>query len=200
MPYNTAAIPPPEKPTGESRVPQTRIKKIIQQDEDIQLCSKGAVFALAIASEMFVRYLTQQAQNVVKSERRPRRNLQYRDMAAAVARIDNLEFLSDVIPRTTTFRDYKKKKAMKDAAPPAQVPGQTTLDDSMQRENGLDDTQEDLEETLEEVEASDQGREETSELTDLEEVPNGTHVNGRQHTEEATDSDADMAMEEETSP
>lgn len=28
-----------------------------------------------------------------------------------MARIDNLEFLSDVIPRTTTFKEYKAKKA-----------------------------------------------------------------------------------------
>ncbi len=120
-------------------------------------------------------------------------------IAAAVSRIDNLEFLSDVVPRTTTFKDYKQKKAKKDAAP-APSSGQTTLGDSMQRENGLDDTQEDLEETLEEVEASEQGQEETSELTDLEEVPNGTHVNGAQPADDGVDSDADMAMDEETSP
>lgn len=44
--------------------------------------------------------------------------------ANAVARIDNLEFLSDVIPRTTTFREYKERKARLIEPLPN---GQTTL-------------------------------------------------------------------------
>lgn len=44
--------------------------------------------------------------------------------ANAVARIDNLEFLSDVIPRTTTFKEYKEKKARLVGPLPN---GQTTL-------------------------------------------------------------------------
>ena len=49
-----------------------------------------------------------------------------------MARIDNLQFLEDVIPRTTTYREYKAKKASKAAT---QVPqplqnGQTTIDGS----------------------------------------------------------------------
>ena len=44
--------------------------------------------------------------------------------ANAVARIDNLEFLSDVIPRTTTFREYKERKARLVEPLPN---GQTTL-------------------------------------------------------------------------
>lgn len=45
-----------------------------------------------------------------------------------MARIDNLEFLSDVIPRTQTYKLYKEKKA-KEAANGASIePGQTTLD------------------------------------------------------------------------
>lgn len=50
--------------------------------------------------------------------------------ANAVARIDNLEFLSDVVPRTITYREYKEKasaRAAKKKARPLQ-PGQTTLD------------------------------------------------------------------------
>lgn len=31
--------------------------------------------------------------------------------ATAVSRIDNLEFLADVIPRTTTYKQFKEKKA-----------------------------------------------------------------------------------------
>ncbi|KAI4114757.1 MAG: hypothetical protein LQ345_004516 [Seirophora villosa] len=80
--------------------------------------------------EMFIRYLAEQAMNVVKSERKPRRNIQYKDLAGAVSRIDNLEFLADVIPKTTTYREYKEKKA-RTARPHARLSsGQLTLDNS----------------------------------------------------------------------
>lgn len=47
-----------------------------------------------------------------------------------MSRIDNLEFLSDVIPKTTTVREYKEKKA-KTIRPNARLSsGQTTLDSS----------------------------------------------------------------------
>ena len=48
--------------------------------------------------------------------------------ANAVARIDNLEFLSDVIPRTTTFKEYKEKKARAARIDGPLQNGQTTLD------------------------------------------------------------------------
>lgn len=45
-----------------------------------------------------------------------------------MARIDNLEFLSDVIPRTTTFKEYKEKKARAAGIDGPLPNGQTTLD------------------------------------------------------------------------
>lgn len=38
------------------------------------------------------------------------------DLATAVSRIDNLEFLSDVVPKTQTYRQYKADKAQEDAS------------------------------------------------------------------------------------
>lgn len=105
-----------------------RVKKIIHADDEISACSNNAAFAVAVATEMFIQHMVEQAHNVVKSERRPRRNIQYKDIgehrlgvrvnvvtnvlpAHAVARIDNLEFLTDVVPQTTTYRAYAEKKA-----------------------------------------------------------------------------------------
>jgi DNA polymerase epsilon subunit 4 len=115
MPYNNAPIAPPEEVTGTSRIPLARVKKIIAQDEDIAQCSNSAAFAISVATEIFLRHLTEQAHNVVKSERKPRRNIAYKDIATAVSRIDNLEFLSDVVPRTQTYRQYKAEKAQEEA-------------------------------------------------------------------------------------
>ncbi|KAI4205765.1 MAG: hypothetical protein LQ350_000262 [Teloschistes chrysophthalmus] len=130
MPYNNAAIPPSEEITGSASLPLARVKRILALDEDIHQCSNNGAFVITVATELFIRYLAEQAMNVVKTEKKPRRNIQYKDLANAVTRIDNLEFLSDVIPKTTTFREFKEKKSrtVKPNAP--LLSGQTTLDQS----------------------------------------------------------------------
>lgn len=57
-----------------------RVKKIISQDDDISNCSNNAAFVITVATEMFLQHLVEQSHNVVKSERKPRRNIQYRDV------------------------------------------------------------------------------------------------------------------------
>ncbi|KAJ5098724.1 hypothetical protein N7532_005725 [Penicillium argentinense] len=113
--------------TGQSALPISRIKKIIQLDEDIVQCSSNATFAIAMATEMFIQYLAEQGHNVVKSERKPRKTVQYKDLAAAVSHTDNLEFLSDVIPKTTTYKQFKEKKAKETAKQGEMEKGQRTL-------------------------------------------------------------------------
>ncbi|PGH05583.1 hypothetical protein AJ79_06750 [Helicocarpus griseus UAMH5409] len=137
MPYNTSAIPPPEEISGHAALPLARIKKIIRLDEDIAQCSNNAAFVIAVATEMFIRYLAEQGHNVVKSERKPRRNIQYRDLATAVSRIDNLEFLSDVIPKTTTYKQFKEKRAKETANGAGVSKSQRTLNGARARENGM---------------------------------------------------------------
>ncbi|KAL8759767.1 MAG: hypothetical protein Q9184_003522 [Pyrenodesmia sp. 2 TL-2023] len=130
MPYNNAAIPPTDEVTGSASLPLARVKRILALDEDIHQCSNNGAFVITVATELFIRYLAEQAMNVVKSERKPRRNIQYKDLAGAVSRIENLEFLADVIPKTTTVREYREKKA-KSGKPNARLSsGQTTLDNS----------------------------------------------------------------------
>ncbi|GES64718.1 histone-like transcription factor [Aspergillus terreus] len=126
-PKSAPESPPSDEITGQSALPISRIKKIIQLDEDIVQCSSNATFVIAIATEMFIQYLTEQGHNVVKSERKPRKTIQYKDLAAAVSRIDNLEFLADVIPKTTTYKQFKEKRA-KEVSKEAEVEkGQRTL-------------------------------------------------------------------------
>lgn len=50
-------------------------------------------------------------------------------LATAISHIDNLEFLSDVVPKTTTYKQYKEKKA-KEAAQGGLEKGQRTLNGS----------------------------------------------------------------------
>ncbi|TVY84295.1 DNA polymerase epsilon subunit C [Lachnellula suecica] len=121
MPYNTTAIPPRREATGTAQLPLSRVRKMIMQDQEI--------------AEMFIQYIAEQGHNVVKSEKKPRRNIQYRDLSRAVQTLDNLEFLVDVVPRTVPFKEIKAKKtsAPKNSAVNGEgsgsvEAGQTTLD------------------------------------------------------------------------
>ncbi|KAF2488127.1 histone-fold-containing protein, partial [Neohortaea acidophila] len=111
MPYNTTPITPAKETTGSASLPLARVKKIIASDPDVSNCSNNAAFMITVAAEMFIQHLVEQSYNVVKSERKPRRNIQYRDVANAVARAENLEFLTDVVPKTMTWKQYKQKQA-----------------------------------------------------------------------------------------
>ncbi|KAJ5653784.1 Histone-fold [Penicillium lividum] len=117
----------PDEITGQSALPISRIKKIVMLDDDVAQCSNNATFVIAMATEMFIQYLAEQGHNVVKSERKPRKTVQYKDLATAVSHIDNLEFLSDVIPKTTTYKQFKEKKAKEAGAPGELEKGQRTL-------------------------------------------------------------------------
>jgi len=97
---------------GQAQLPLSRVKKIIALDSDVSMCSNNAAFVITLATEMFIQYMAEQGYNVVKSEKKPRRNIQYRDLANAVARLDNLEFLSDIVPRTVPYKQVKEKKAL----------------------------------------------------------------------------------------
>ena len=63
---------------------------------------------------MMIQHLAVTTHNVVKAERKPRRNIQYRDVSGAVSKTDNLEFLVDVVPKTTQYGVYKKRKAQEE--------------------------------------------------------------------------------------
>lgn len=92
---------------------------------------------LTILQENFIRYLAEQSHNVVKSERKPRKTLAYKDIgesfsrtivarpnnlqATAISRIDNLEFLSDTVPKTKTYRQFREEKAQEAAAKAAEA-------------------------------------------------------------------------------
>lgn len=114
------------------------MQKIIQADPERITTSKNAAFAIALATEMFIQHLAQTTHNVVKAERKPRRNIQYRDVSSAIAKTDNLEFLVDVAPKTSTWGTVKKKleekekedakKKDKDGQKDGVVNGQKTSD------------------------------------------------------------------------
>ncbi|KAH7327962.1 histone-fold-containing protein [Stachybotrys elegans] len=126
MPYNTSAIPPRKEPTGQNQLPLSRVKKIIAQDPDVNMCSNNAVFVITLAAELFIQHLADEAHTQTKLERKPRRNIQYKDVANAVSHQDHLEFLEDIVPKTVPM---KKVKAIATATQ-ARLRGEKTTDDA----------------------------------------------------------------------
>ncbi|KAI0185797.1 hypothetical protein EV127DRAFT_502155 [Xylaria flabelliformis] len=126
MPYNTTAIPPRKEVTGQAQLPLSRVKKVIAQDQDINICSNNAAFVITLATEMFIQYLAGEGLNMAKLERKPRRNIQYKDLGTclltytspnlthhpnAVSHHDNLQFLEDIIPKTVPYKQIKAHAA-----------------------------------------------------------------------------------------
>ncbi|KAG9203850.1 hypothetical protein G6514_002011 [Epicoccum nigrum] len=111
MPYNNTPIAPSKEVTGHVSLPLARVQKIITSDPERLTVTKNASFAIALATEMLIQHLAITTHNVVKAERKPRRNIQYRDVSGAVSKTDNLEFLVDVVPKTVAFGQWKKRKA-----------------------------------------------------------------------------------------
>lgn len=94
--------------------------------------------------EMFVQHLADESHTQAKLERKPRRNIQYKDvgmfssqlslpsatcvltpsLANAISHQDNLEFLEDVVPKTVP---YKKVKAAASATQ-ARLRGEKTAE------------------------------------------------------------------------
>ncbi|KAJ4332040.1 hypothetical protein N0V95_009755 [Ascochyta clinopodiicola] len=111
MPYNNTPIAPSKEVTGHVSLPLARVQKIINADPERLTVTKNASFAIALATEMMIQHLATTTHHVVKTERKPRRNIQYRDVSSAVSRTDNLEFLVDVVPKTVQYGAWRKRKA-----------------------------------------------------------------------------------------
>ncbi|EJT78658.1 hypothetical protein GGTG_03757 [Gaeumannomyces tritici R3-111a-1] len=125
MPYNTTAIPPRREATGQTQLPLTRVKKIVALDPDINVCSNNAAFIITLATEMFIQHLAGEAHNMAKMDRKPRRNVQYKDLSNAVQHQENLEFLQDMVPKTLPFKQIREQAA----ATQAKLRGERPSDD-----------------------------------------------------------------------
>jgi histone H3/H4 len=121
-----------------TQLPLVRVKRIIKVDKDIQKCgneaatliTRATVFSLIdrLTKESFVQFFAEQVfhyhsvalmQGYHFARVEGRKTVQYKDLgmslkksneANAVARIDQLEFLSDIIPRTIRYKQALQRK------------------------------------------------------------------------------------------
>ncbi|ERL88958.1 hypothetical protein D910_06336 [Dendroctonus ponderosae] len=78
-------------------LPLARIKKIMKLDEDVKMISAEAPLLFAKAAEIFIHELTLRAW--IHTEDNKRRTLQRNDIAMAIAKYDQFDFLIDIVPR-----------------------------------------------------------------------------------------------------
>jgi len=78
-------------------LPLARIKKIMKLDEDVKMISAEAPVLFAKAAEMFIHELTMRAW--IHTEDNKRRTLQRNDIAMAITKYDQFDFLIDIVPR-----------------------------------------------------------------------------------------------------
>jgi len=81
-------------------LPLARIKKIMKLDEDVGMISSEAPVVLSKACEVFIEELTLRAWLHVEENKR--RTLQRNDVATAVSKCDQFDFLIDIVPRDET--------------------------------------------------------------------------------------------------
>ncbi|XP_075233783.1 nuclear factor Y-box C [Lycorma delicatula] len=78
-------------------LPLARIKKIMKLDEDVKMISAEAPMLFSKAAELFIHELTLRAW--VHTEDNKRRTLQRNDIAMAITKYDQFDFLIDIVPR-----------------------------------------------------------------------------------------------------
>lgn len=90
---------------GESELslPISRIKKTLKLDPNHVAATDSAVYLTGVATELFIQNLTEQAAFVTKTG--SRKKIQYKDFYQAIRDQENLNFLSDLVPKTYNLGD-----------------------------------------------------------------------------------------------
>ena len=166
--------------TGTTQLPLSRIKKIIAIDPELAACSNPSAFLIAQATELFIAHLASSAHTVVRSERKPRKVIQYKDLAAAVARNENLEFLSDVVPQTVPFKEAKAMKGRK-------IGNGAEKEEKGGRQTKIGKTFEVVIEQKTDADCNGNGN-----------ANGNANGNGRQQTEESEDADPETQLQQES--
>ncbi|CAK8691347.1 unnamed protein product [Clavelina lepadiformis] len=78
-------------------LPLARIKKIMKMDDDVKMISAEAPLLFAKAAQMFITELSLRAW--IHTEENKRRTLQRNDIATAISKFDQFDFLIDIVPR-----------------------------------------------------------------------------------------------------
>ncbi|KAF9410738.1 hypothetical protein BGZ76_005445 [Entomortierella beljakovae] len=100
-------------------LPLARIKKVMKSDPEVKMISAEAPILFSKACEIFICEITRRAW--LHAEENKRRTLQRSDVATAVSRSDQFDFLIDIVPREEPPKPTKRSTTRDDPAPEAEV-------------------------------------------------------------------------------
>uniref|UniRef100_A0AAY4EJ03 Nuclear transcription factor Y subunit gamma n=1 Tax=Denticeps clupeoides TaxID=299321 RepID=A0AAY4EJ03_9TELE len=106
-------------------LPLARIKKIMKLDEDVKMISAEAPVLFAKAAQIFITELTLRAW--IHTEDNKRRTLQRNDIAMAITKFDQFDFLIDIVPRDDLKPPKRQEEVRQSVAPTEQVQYYFTL-------------------------------------------------------------------------
>ncbi|XP_069752018.1 nuclear transcription factor Y subunit gamma isoform X2 [Narcine bancroftii] len=95
-------------------LPLARIKKIMKLDEDVKMISAEAPVLFAKAAQIFINELSLRAW--IHTEDNKRRTLQRNDIAMAITKFDQFDFLIDIVPRDE-LKPPKRQEEVRQAVP-----------------------------------------------------------------------------------
>lgn len=108
-------------------LPLARIKKVMKSDPEVKMISAEAPILFSKACEIFICEITRRAW--LHAEENKRRTLQRSDVANAVSKSDQFDFLIDIIPREESQAAAAASAANSNAtktAPGGSIPATTT--------------------------------------------------------------------------
>ncbi|XP_040155798.1 chromatin accessibility complex protein 1-like [Anopheles arabiensis] len=90
-----------------TQLPMSRIRTVMKTSPDMGNINPEALFLMCRSAEMFIEYMAKGA------HRQGKKSLEYKDLAKCVEEDDNLEFLSQILPKKITVKEYKTLMAKK---------------------------------------------------------------------------------------
>ncbi|KAF9083988.1 hypothetical protein BGX29_002804 [Mortierella sp. GBA35] len=93
-------------------LPLARIKKVMKSDPEVKMISAEAPILFSKACEIFICEVTRRAW--LHAEENKRRTLQRSDVANAVSRSDQFDFLIDIVPREEPPKPSSKKSSTRE--------------------------------------------------------------------------------------
>ncbi|EJD42413.1 histone-fold-containing protein [Auricularia subglabra TFB-10046 SS5] len=97
-------------------LPLARIKKVMKSDPDVKMIAADAPILFCKACEIFIAEITARAFIIADSDKR--RTLSRSDIAKAISKSDQFDFLIDIIPREDAPQAKKKAKKEETATLP----------------------------------------------------------------------------------
>ncbi|KAG9322413.1 hypothetical protein KVV02_003739 [Mortierella alpina] len=96
-------------------LPLARIKKVMKSDPEVKMISAEAPILFSKACEIFICEITRRAW--LHAEENKRRTLQRSDVANAVSRSDQFDFLIDIVPREEPSKPSKRSSSTRGEDP-----------------------------------------------------------------------------------